>query len=54
MNILSVHRFIMVSLRQRQRSMIYSSGRNENLLELCSLDKHTPRLINAFVRNKFY
>nr|NP_001259213.1 uncharacterized protein Dmel_CG10803, isoform B [Drosophila melanogaster]NP_001259214.1 uncharacterized protein Dmel_CG10803, isoform C [Drosophila melanogaster]NP_001259215.1 uncharacterized protein Dmel_CG10803, isoform D [Drosophila melanogaster]AGB95059.1 uncharacterized protein Dmel_CG10803, isoform B [Drosophila melanogaster]AGB95060.1 uncharacterized protein Dmel_CG10803, isoform C [Drosophila melanogaster]AGB95061.1 uncharacterized protein Dmel_CG10803, isoform D [Drosophila melanog len=47
-------KFIMVSLRQRQRSMIYSSGRNENLLELCSLDKHTPRLINAFVRNKFY
>ncbi|EDW53248.1 GM12295 [Drosophila sechellia] len=43
-----------VSLRQHQRSMIYSSRRNENLLELCSLDKHTPRVINAFVRNKFY
>ncbi|XP_016037975.2 uncharacterized protein LOC6725026 [Drosophila simulans] len=47
-------KFIMVSLRQHQRSMIYSSRRNENLLELCSLDKHTPRVINAFVRNMFY
>ncbi|XP_043658620.1 uncharacterized protein LOC122623489 [Drosophila teissieri] len=47
-------KFIVVSLRQHQRSMMYSGGRNENLLELCSLDKHTPRLINAFVRRKFY
>ncbi|XP_026838112.1 uncharacterized protein LOC6550767 [Drosophila erecta] len=47
-------KFIMVSLRKQQRSMIYSSARNENLLELCSLDKHTPRLINAFVHGKFY
>ncbi|XP_017065773.1 uncharacterized protein LOC108104306 [Drosophila eugracilis] len=47
-------KFIMVSLRQHHRSMNYSDSRNENLLELCSLDEHTPRLINAFARKKFY
>ncbi|XP_017048349.1 uncharacterized protein LOC108092972 [Drosophila ficusphila] len=47
-------KFIMVSLRQHHGSMSYSGERNENLLELCSLDEHTPRLINAFARRKFY
>ncbi|XP_017112387.1 uncharacterized protein LOC108135944 isoform X2 [Drosophila elegans] len=47
-------KFVMVSLRQHHASMMYSGARNENLLELCSLDEHTPRLINAFARRKFY
>ncbi|KAH8303117.1 hypothetical protein KR059_000588, partial [Drosophila kikkawai] len=47
-------KFIMVTLRQNHGSMRYSAERNENLLELCSLDEHTPRLINAFARRKFY
>ncbi|XP_070075453.1 uncharacterized protein [Drosophila takahashii] len=47
-------KFIILSLRQHHRSMLYSGARNENLLELCSLDEHTPRLINAFARRKFY
>nr|XP_016942421.1 uncharacterized protein LOC108019172 [Drosophila suzukii] len=47
-------KFIIVSLRQHHGSMTYSGERNENLLELCSLDEHTPRLINAFARRKFY
>ncbi|XP_044317134.1 uncharacterized protein LOC108039347 [Drosophila rhopaloa] len=47
-------KFVMVSLRQHHGSMKYSGTRNENLLELCSLDEHTPQLINAFVRRKFY
>ncbi|KAH8368867.1 hypothetical protein KR200_000076, partial [Drosophila serrata] len=47
-------KFIMVTLRQHHGSMRYGMERNENLLELCSLDEHTPRLINAFARRKFY
>ncbi|KAH8287511.1 hypothetical protein KR054_009262, partial [Drosophila jambulina] len=47
-------KFIMVTLRQNHGSMRYGVERNENLLELCSLDEHTPRLINAFARRKFY
>ncbi|KAH8373229.1 hypothetical protein KR009_007577, partial [Drosophila setifemur] len=47
-------KFIVVSLRQHHASMKYADGRNENLLELCSLDEHTPVLINAFAHRKFY
>ncbi|KAH8238631.1 hypothetical protein KR032_011920, partial [Drosophila birchii] len=47
-------KFIMVTLRQNHGSMRYGVERNENLLELCSLNEHTARLINAFARRKFY
>ncbi|XP_032587942.1 uncharacterized protein LOC6584392 isoform X2 [Drosophila mojavensis] len=47
-------KFIILSLRQQHGSMGYSSERNENILELCSISEQTPRLINAFAHGKFF
>ncbi|KAH8291638.1 hypothetical protein KR018_007860, partial [Drosophila ironensis] len=47
-------KFVVLSLRQHHGSMKFDEERNENLLELCSLDEYTPRLINSFAKGKFY
>ncbi|XP_068158193.1 uncharacterized protein [Drosophila tropicalis] len=46
-------KFIILSLRQCQPSMTYSSRWKENILELCSINEQTTRLIGAFTRGKF-
>lgn len=46
-------RFIILDLLRFTPSMAYSETRNENILEICGLDEHTPDLIHNFATHRF-
>uniref|UniRef100_A0A1I8M9S1 TROVE domain-containing protein n=1 Tax=Musca domestica TaxID=7370 RepID=A0A1I8M9S1_MUSDO len=46
-------KFIILDLLRFKPSMAYSETRNENILEICGLDEHTPDLIHNFATHRF-
>ncbi|XP_061388272.1 uncharacterized protein LOC133323348 [Musca vetustissima] len=46
-------KFIILDLLRFKPSMTYSQTRNENILEICGLDEHTPELIHNFATHRF-
>uniref|UniRef100_A0A1I8Q4U4 TROVE domain-containing protein n=1 Tax=Stomoxys calcitrans TaxID=35570 RepID=A0A1I8Q4U4_STOCA len=46
-------KFIILDLLRFKPSMSYSETRNENILEICGLDEHTPDLIHNFATQRF-
>ncbi|XP_075155967.1 RNA-binding protein Ro60 [Haematobia irritans] len=46
-------KFIILDLLRFGPSMSYSQTRNENILEICGLDEHTPDLIHNFATHRF-